>query len=47
MSHAANLKEEPFVLVDRDARGVVRLELNRPQAFNALSSDSSAPCSTS
>ncbi len=39
MSHAANLKEEPFVLVDRDARGVVRLELNRPQAFNALSSD--------
>jgi enoyl-CoA hydratase/carnithine racemase len=29
--------EEPFVLSSRDARGVVTLTLNRPQAFNALS----------
>jgi enoyl-CoA hydratase/carnithine racemase len=29
--------EEPFVLSRRDARGVVTLTLNRPQAFNALS----------
>ena len=28
---------EPFVLSDRDARGVVTLTLNRPAAFNALS----------
>ena len=28
---------EPLVSVERDARGVVRLTLNRPQAFNALS----------
>ena len=27
----------PLVLRERDARGVVRLTLNRPQAFNALS----------
>ncbi len=30
---------EPFVNVSRDDRGVVRLELNRAQAFNALSRD--------
>ena len=29
--------EEPLVLRARDARGVVTLTLNRPQAFNALS----------
>jgi enoyl-CoA hydratase/carnithine racemase len=29
---------EPFVQINRDTRGVVRLTLNRPQAFNALSS---------
>jgi enoyl-CoA hydratase/carnithine racemase len=28
---------EPLVLRERDSRGVVRLTLNRPQAFNALS----------
>ena len=28
---------DPFVLSDRDARGVVTLTLNRPAAFNALS----------
>jgi enoyl-CoA hydratase/carnithine racemase len=28
---------EPLVLTQRDARGVVTLTLNRPQAFNALS----------
>jgi enoyl-CoA hydratase/carnithine racemase len=29
--------EAPLVLRERDARGVVQLTLNRPQAFNALS----------
>jgi enoyl-CoA hydratase/carnithine racemase len=29
--------EEPLLLSQRDARGVVTLTLNRPQAFNALS----------
>src|SRR5437868_2383675 len=29
--------EEPLVLRNQDARGVVTLTLNRPQAFNALS----------
>ncbi len=29
--------EQDLVLSERDARGVVRLTLNRPQAFNALS----------
>ena len=29
--------EEPIVMRSRDARGVVTLTLNRPQAFNALS----------
>ncbi|MBS0402461.1 MAG: enoyl-CoA hydratase/isomerase family protein, partial [Proteobacteria bacterium] len=29
--------DEPLVLNHRDARGVVTLTLNRPQAFNALS----------
>jgi len=29
--------EEPFVLAQRDPRGVVTLTLNRPAAFNALS----------
>ena len=28
---------EPLILSTRDARGVVTLTLNRPQAFNALS----------
>jgi len=28
---------EPLVLAERDARGVITLTLNRPQAFNALS----------
>jgi enoyl-CoA hydratase/carnithine racemase len=31
------LNPSPLVLRTRDARGVVRLTLNRPQAFNALS----------
>lgn len=30
-------REEPIVLRSQDARGVVTLRLNRPQAFNALS----------
>src|SRR6266480_3555211 len=30
-------KEEPLILRTQDARGVVTLTLNRPQAFNALS----------
>ena len=29
--------EAPLVLRERDARGVIHLTLNRPQAFNALS----------
>ena len=29
--------DDPLVLRERDARGVVTLTLNRPQAFNALS----------
>ena len=29
--------DNPFVLKTQDARGVVTLTLNRPQAFNALS----------
>ncbi|MBS0594577.1 MAG: enoyl-CoA hydratase/isomerase family protein, partial [Proteobacteria bacterium] len=31
------MDEQPLVLHARDARGVVTLTLNRPQAFNALS----------
>ncbi|KAB2872765.1 MAG: enoyl-CoA hydratase, partial [Burkholderiaceae bacterium] len=31
------MSELPLVLAERDARGVVTLTLNRPQAFNALS----------
>lgn len=31
------MSELPLVLVERDARGLVTLTLNRPQAFNALS----------
>jgi enoyl-CoA hydratase/carnithine racemase len=31
------MESEPLVLHERDARGVVTLTLNRPQAFNALS----------
>ena len=31
------MNDAPLVLNTRDARGVVRLTLNRPQAFNALS----------
>lgn len=34
-----NTTNEPLVLRTRDARGVVTLTLNRPQAFNALSED--------
>jgi enoyl-CoA hydratase/carnithine racemase len=34
---SATRESEPLVRVERDARGVVRLTLNRPQAFNALS----------
>ena len=30
---------QPLLLQERDTRGVVRLTLNRPQAFNALSDD--------
>ena len=30
---------QPLLLQERDTRGVVRLTLNRPQAFNALSED--------
>lgn len=33
----SDLSHTPLVLSERDARGVVRLTLNRPQAFNALS----------
>ena len=32
-----NTNDDPLVLRTRDARGVVTLTLNRPQAFNALS----------
>jgi len=31
------MNDAPPLLVERDARGVVRLTLNRPQSFNALS----------
>ena len=31
------MSDEPLVLFEKDARGVVNLTLNRPQAFNALS----------
>ncbi|MBI5721148.1 MAG: enoyl-CoA hydratase [Burkholderiales bacterium] len=31
------MSTEPLVLTDKDARGVVRLTLNRPAAFNSLS----------
>ena len=31
------MNDDPLVLRERDARGVVTLTLNRPQAFNALS----------
>jgi enoyl-CoA hydratase/carnithine racemase len=31
------MSDDPFVIVTRDARGVVTLTLNRPAAFNALS----------
>ena len=31
------MNDQPLVLNERDARGVVTLTLNRPQAFNALS----------
>lgn len=31
------MSDAPLVLVERDARGVITLTLNRPQAFNALS----------
>ena len=31
------MNDAPPVLSERDARGVVTLTLNRPQAFNALS----------
>jgi len=33
----SDLSHSPLVLRERDARGVYRLTLNRPQAFNALS----------
>jgi enoyl-CoA hydratase/carnithine racemase len=36
-TNLAAIAEEPILLVDRDARGVVTLTLNRPNAFNALS----------
>ena len=32
-----SLTTEPMVRLERDARGVIRLTLNRPQSFNALS----------
>ena len=37
MSTMAQAAEAPLVINARDARGVVTLTLNRPQAFNALS----------
>ena len=37
MSQEGAMSTEPLVLRARDARGVVTLTLNRPQAFNALS----------
>jgi enoyl-CoA hydratase/carnithine racemase len=39
MNRATPSPAEPLVLHERDARGVVTLTLNRPDAFNALSSD--------
>jgi enoyl-CoA hydratase/carnithine racemase len=36
-TNLAAIAEEPILLVDRDARDVVTLTLNRPNAFNALS----------
>jgi len=38
MTETATGESAPFVRCDRDSRGVVRLTLNRPHAFNALSS---------
>ena len=38
MTETAAGESAPFVRRDVDGRGVVRLTLNRPQAFNALSS---------
>src|SRR4030095_668340 len=37
MNDTAARDSAPFVRRDRDSRGVVRLTLNRPQSFNALS----------
>ena len=37
---------EPFVRTDRDSRGVVRLTLNRPAQFNALSEEMLAALQT-
>src|SRR5215469_17444104 len=37
MSASVNVAAEPLILRERDARGVVTVTLNRPQAFNALS----------
>ena len=36
-AHPAFLEEDAILLSARDARGVVTLTLNRPNAFNALS----------
>jgi enoyl-CoA hydratase/carnithine racemase len=38
MSETSASESAPFVRREADSRGVVRLTLNRPQAFNALSS---------
>jgi enoyl-CoA hydratase/carnithine racemase len=38
--------EEPLLLADRDARGVMTLTLNRPQAFNSLCEASLAALQT-
>lgn len=37
MSAVPETTDQPLVLTDKDARGVVTLTLNRPAAFNALS----------
>jgi enoyl-CoA hydratase/carnithine racemase len=38
------MSDQPLVLRQRDARGVVTLTLNRPEAFNALSEACSTRC---
>lgn len=46
MSHSSSSLAAHLVLSEQDARGVVRLTLNQPQNFNALSSDMIAALQT-